>query len=214
MKRVIKVALLLTFGFGLAAVSHAASSDTLTVTITPNAFYSVDIDTANVALNLGTVGLGASTQTVQPATVTVLSTYLTTDLKLQGAITSNGTPWTFDDVTTSSEADKLAAWATFTSVARSSAPTQTADYFSGTQPGQSDSDVIDATAQFVGTANGVNNLFENNSDFDAKDMDAMAPVPAASGTSLLWLYFRLPATTTSSTAQNISITIGAAAPQS
>jgi hypothetical protein len=214
MKRLAKVALLLTFGFGVAAVSHAASSDTLTVTITPNAFYSVDIDTLNVSLDLGTVNLGASTQTIQPATVTVLSTYLTTDLKLQGAITATSNAWSFDDDTTSTDTDKLAAWATFTSVARSSAPTQSADYFSGSQPGVSNSDVIDATAQFVGTANSVNNLFENNSNFDAKDMDAMNPVPAASGTSLLWLYFRLPSATTGTNAQNISITIGATAPQS
>ncbi len=214
MKRASKVALALAFGLGLSAVSHAASSDTLTVTITPNAFYSVDIDTANVSLNLGTVALGASTQTVQPATVTVLSTYLTTDLKLQGAITAASDPWSFDDVTTSSEADKVATWATFTSVQRSSAPAQTGDYFSGTQPAQNNSDVVSANAEFVGTANGVNNLFENSSGPDNKDMDDMNPFPAASSQSHLWLFFRLPATTTSSNAQNISITIGAAAPQS
>ncbi len=172
MKRTLKVLLGLVFGLGLSGAAHAASSDTLTVTITPNAFYSVDIDTGNVSLSLGTVALGASTQTVQPATVTVLSTFALTDLKLQGVITASANAWSFDDVTTSSEADKIATWATFTSVARSSAPTQTSDYFSGTQPGQNSSDVVSAAS------------------------------------------LRLPATTTGTNAQNISITIGATAPQS
>src|SRR5689334_19580721 len=140
MKRILKAALALAFVLGLSHVAHAYNtSDSLTVTIAPNAFYAVDIDTANVVLNLGAVDLGVSTQTVSPSTVTVYSTFATTDLKLQGAI---GPTWTFDDVTTSSESNKLAAWATFTSVARSSVPTQTADYFSGTAPNVDDTDVI------------------------------------------------------------------------
>jgi hypothetical protein len=185
MKRLIKAALVLAFGLGLSHVVHAATTDTITVTITPNAFYSVSIDTGNVSLNLGTVGLGLSTQTISPSTVTVLSTYATTDLKLSGAITSAGSAWNFDDVTSSTEANKLAAWATFTSVARSTFPIQSDDYFSGTQPGVTDSDVIDTTHRYVGTASGTDNLFENNSGFDSKDMDAMAPSPAASGISHL-----------------------------
>src|SRR2546423_835565 len=125
MKRITKVALALALGLGLTQAVHAAVSDSLTVTITPNAFYAVDIDTGNVSLDLGTVGLNASTQTVQPSTVTVQSTYATTDLKLVGSISSVGTAWSFDDDTSTSDNDKLAAWATFTSVARSSAPSQT-----------------------------------------------------------------------------------------
>ena len=96
MKRLKKIALALALGLGLAHVSQAAVTDQLVVTITPNAYYSVAIDTANVVLDLGTVALTASTQTVRPSTVTILSTFATTDLRLQGAITSAGTPWTFD----------------------------------------------------------------------------------------------------------------------
>jgi hypothetical protein len=135
-------------------------------------------------------------------------------LRLQGAITSAGTPWTFDANTASNEADALAAWATFTSIARSSAPALGADYFSGTQPAVSNSDVISTANTYAGTAGAVTDSFENNSNFDAKDMDDMAPSPAASSTSLLWLNFRLPNATTSTNAQNITITLTAVAPQS
>ena len=213
MKRIRKLALALALGLGLAHVSQAAVTDQLVVTITPNAYYSVAIDTANVVLDLGTVALTASTQTVRPSTVTILSTFATTDLRLQGAITSAGTPWTFDANTATQELDALAAWATFTSVAHSSAPAQTSGYFSGTQPGVDDSDVISTTNRYVGTQGGVLNQFETDSgDFGFKDMDALAPSPDPLAISHLWLRFRLPLTTTSANAQSITITLTAVAP--
>jgi hypothetical protein len=214
MKRLIKTATVLAVMLGLSSHLRAAVSDSLTITITPNAFYAVVIDTANVSLDLGTVALAASTQTVSPSTVSIQSTYATTDLKLQGAITSGGTAWTFDSDTSDLEQDALAAWATFTSVARSSAPSQTGDYFSGTVPGAAASDAIDANSRYVGSSvgNGTTDLFENNSDFDSKNMDGMAPEPDPAGTSHLWLRFRLPDTTTTNTAQNITITLTAVAP--
>src|SRR3954468_23975569 len=92
---------------GICGAAKAASTDSITVSVTPNAYYAVDIDTTNVSLNLGSVDLGASTQTVRPSTVTIQSTFANTDLKIQGAITTTvGTPWTFDDDTTSSDTDK------------------------------------------------------------------------------------------------------------
>src|SRR5688572_69595 len=98
MKRLSKAALALGFALGLYVNNaSAADNDSLTVTITPNAFYAVDIDTAGIVMNLGSVALSASTQTVMPATVTIQSTYATTDLTLIGAITApGGTAWTFD----------------------------------------------------------------------------------------------------------------------
>ncbi len=196
------------------AFGWAASSDTLTVSILPNAYYAVDIDTTNVALNMGLVDLGASTQTVRPSTVSIQSTFATTDLKVQGGISSAGTAWTFDDNAASTEPNKLAAWATFTSVNRSSAPTKSADYFSGSVPGASGSDMLDATNRYVGSSatDGTTNLFENNSNFDAKDMDALPPVPNANGQAHLWLYFRLPNATTDASPQNITVTVTATAP--
>jgi hypothetical protein len=193
MKRLKKLALALAFGLGFAQASHAAVQDMLMVTITPNAFYSVVIDTTNVSLNMGTVALGASTQTVRPSTVTIQSSFATT---------------------ASTETDTLATWATFTSVARSSVPTQITDYFSGTVPGAAASDVVDSTNRYVGSSagDGTTNLFENNSGFDLKDMDAMNPLPAASGTSQLWLRFRLPSVSSTVNAQNITLTFTAVAP--
>jgi hypothetical protein len=185
----------------------------LTVTITPNAFYAVDIDTTNVVLDLGTVDLAASTQTVQPSTVTIESSFATTDLQLQGFINSAGTPWTFDADTSSNEQDALQAWGVFTSIAHSTAPAQSGGYFSGTQPGVNDSDVISNTNRYVGTQGGVNNLFEAASgEHGFKDMDALAPSPNPLATSLLWLNFRLPSNTTTTNAQNISIVLTAVAP--
>ncbi len=213
MKRAIKVALALAFGFGLSHVAQAAVTDSLTVTITPNAFYSVDIDTANVVLDLGTVDLAASTQTVQPSTVTIDSTYATTDLRLQGFISSAGTPWTFDADTSSNEGDALQAWGVFTTIAHTTAPAQSGGYFSGTQPGQNDSDVISTTNRYVGTQGGVTGHFEAASgEHGFKDMDALAPSPAAAATSLLWLRFRLPSVTTTTNAQNVHILLTAVQP--
>jgi len=213
MKSLLKRAAVLAVALGLLAQARAAVSDSLTVTITPNAFYAVDIDTANVVLDLGTVDLAASTQTVQPSTVTIQSTYATTDLRLQGAISSAGTPWTFDADTSSNESDALQAWGVFTTVARSSAPTQTSGYFSGTQPGVNDSDVISTTNRYVGTQGGVTNQFEAaGADFAFKDMDSLVPAPLAAAYSHLWLMFRLPSSTTDTSAQDVSIVLTAVAP--
>jgi hypothetical protein len=205
MKRIQKLLLAMGIALAFTKVSHAAVSDALTVTITPNAFYALDIDTATVALDMGTVTLGASTQTVSPSTVTIQSTYATTDVKLQGSISGG---WSFDTNTATSEQDALAAWATFTSVARSSAPTQSGDYFSGTNPGSGD--VIDTNSRYVGTSanDGTSNLFENNSGFDSRDTDALA-VNAQAG---LWLYFRLPSATSSSSAKDVTVTLTAVQP--
>ena len=213
MKRITKAALALAFGLGLVQVSQAAVSDQLTITITPNAYYAVSIDTANVVLDLGTVALGLSTQTVSPSTVTVESTFATTDLTLQGAIASAGTAWSFDANTASQELDALAAWATFTTIAHTTAPAQASGYFSGTQPGVNDSDVISTAPRYAGTESGVTGHFEAAAaDHGFKDMDGLVPAPNPLAEALLWLRFRLPLTTTSSTAQNIMILLTAVAP--
>lgn len=197
-----------------AGAVRAASSDALTVTVRPNAYYAVEIDTGNVSLDLGTIALGASTQTVRPSTVSIQSTFASTDLVLRGIINSAVTPWSFDSNTANQEANTLAAWATFTSVARSSAPTQTGDYFSGTVPGAAGSDVLDGSNRYVGdsASNGTTNLFENNSGFDSKNMDGLLPEPYPAAKSHLWLYFRLPSATATADPQNITIYITATQP--
>lgn len=190
---------------------RAADADSLTITIRPNAYYAVDIDTANVSMDLGTVGLGLSTQTVSPATVTIQSTFAQTELQIHGSIDSL-VPWSFDADTSDQNPDQLAAWATFTTVARTSAPVQSGGYFSGTVPGAANSDVISTTTRYVGTGGGGTNLFEANGEFAYKDMNDLPPDPDPLGKSHLWLYFRLPNATTEDDPQNITITITATAP--
>ena len=211
MKRLIALILAATV-FPVAA-AHAAEADSLTITVRPNAYYAVEIDTGGLtSIDLGTVALGASTQTVHPATVTVQSTYASTDLRLKGGVTSTGFAWQFDDDTGTQEEDRLAAWATFTDVARSSAPPQSGGYFSGTQPGIAGSDVISAANNYVGTGGGTTDLFEANGEFGEKDMDGLPPDPDPDAKSHLWLRFRLPSATTDDDPQNITITITATAP--
>jgi hypothetical protein len=210
MKNLHKILMALGLIIGLASLSRAASTDALTVTIRPNAFYSFTLSTANIGLDLGTVALAASTQTVSPATVTITSTFLTTDLQLSGFITSVGTPWTFDNDTTSNEADKLQAWVTFTGTQLSTFPAQGTDYFRGTAPG-SNSCVVDGLSRFAGTSNtgAVTNAYESNStSFGYRDMDAMAPNALAH----MWMFFKLPSATTSNNAQNITLVLTASAP--
>ena len=207
MKHIKKIVVALAIGLAMAKGVQAATSDALTITITPNANYAVDIDTTNVALDMGTVSLGASTQTVRPSTVTIQSTFATTDLKVQGFISGG---WSFDSNTASTELDNLAVWATFTDIARSSAPAQTGDYFAGTVPGAASSDAVDTSSRYVGSSagDGTSNLFENNANFDPVDMDGKAPSFQAG----LWLYFRLPSATTSNTAKNVTILLTAVTP--
>lgn len=207
MKRVMKLMIALVFGLGLVKSVQAATSDSLTVTIQPNVFYDVSIATTDADLNLGQVALGASTQTVSPATVTINSTYLNTDLTLAGVInnTGAGLDWQFDADTTSQESDFLAAWATFTSTTLASAPAQGGDVFEGTTPGAG-SDVITTTARYVGTsATHGADIFELESTADAIDMDGLAKNDQAH----LWLYFRMPSASTDGDPQAVSIILTA-----
>ncbi len=209
MKRIMKLMIALVFGLGLAKNVQAATSDSLTVTIQPNVFYDVSIATTDSAMDLGQVALGASTQTVRPATFTINSTYLNTDLTLNGAInnTGAGVNWQFDADTSDQESDFLAAWATFTSTTLATAPSQGGDFFEGTTPGAG-SDVINTTARYAGTsATDGADVFELESTGDAIDMDGMNNADEAH----LWLYFRLPSASTDGDPQAVSIILTAGA---
>jgi hypothetical protein len=71
------------------------------------------------------------------------------------------------------------------------------------------SDVVDTNNRYVGTSASLSttNLFENNGDFDAVDLDARAP----NHQSHLWLYFRLPSATTTNAAKTVTVTLTAVA---
>lgn len=209
------LALAAALSLGRAARAQVSSSDSLTINIAPNAYYALEIDTSTMLMNLGNVDLGQSTHTVTPATVTVHSTYAQTDLKLTGQIDSSGAAWTFDGDTSSGEADKLAVWAVFTDTGVFVHPTGLAGAFDGTTPAASNADVVSASIQDVGDGGGFTGRFVLSSSAPGyrsmEDIPAFAADPAGSR-SKLWLKLRLPPSTTSNAAQNITITLTAGAP--
>ena len=200
MNRTIKAVTVFAVWLGFGALAQAGiPSDSLVITIAPNAYYAVSIDTSNVGLDLGWVSLGDSTQTVAASTVTIDSTYATTELELAGAITcAGGTQWTFDSDTANQEHDKLAAWAVFAATTVAIAPA-----FDGTVPGAASSDVIDAGPRNIGAEN---SLFEDSS----KEMNNLIRNAKAHA----WFKLRLPDSSTSGSEkpQKISITLTAKQP--
>jgi hypothetical protein len=97
---------------GLTQEVMAASSDALTVTITPISSYDVDIDTLNVVLSSANATADADWIVVLPATVTINST-INTELTLDATTqTSAGTNWVLGS---SNAQDILQAWTIFTS---------------------------------------------------------------------------------------------------
>lgn len=205
---------------GLAGKASAAASpdrDSLTVTITPTASYSLTVSTnpgAGSWLDLGTVPLGGSTWTVRPATVTVTSSYVATDLTIIGTMLSGG--WTLGANTAALGNDQLAAWAVFTDTGVAASPAQASGYFSGTVPNVDGSDVLRSSIDDVGTAAGGNKKFVAvPGDAGYRSMEDLpstlaGDTPAA--TSHLWLRFKLPATTTDLTPKLLQITITAGVP--
>lgn len=212
---------------GVAAQAANISTDTLTVTIRPNAGYIVEISTWLGGADLGAVDLAASTRTVAPSTVTVKSSYAYTGLKLQGSIQSAGTPWTFAANTAAQGLDQLAAWAVFTdtgvgSYAAVGSTGTGATHFLGTAPG-ANSGVVDATSRVVGgtgnTCPGTETVttpqfITTSGQAGFKKMGCLKPMSVDTGSarSHLWLYFVLPPATSATNAQNVSFTLYAAAP--
>ncbi|OGR82183.1 MAG: hypothetical protein A2901_04320 [Elusimicrobia bacterium RIFCSPLOWO2_01_FULL_54_10] len=179
-------------------------SAAVTIRITPNFERGVQIETGSVHMDLGLVNMGASTQTVSPATVTILGNILNTELNLAASITGG---WVFDPNQTfeSTGTNQLNVWASFTSISTASAPAQGNEYFRvGTSSGAkiiSNTNLFGpAAVGFAGSA-GIGR-FENNAGNNGPspaDMDGMNP----NAQRHLWLYFRLPDTTSVSAEQEI-----------
>ena len=195
---------------GLAGAAQAATTDSLTVTITPNAQYAVDVDTAisPALLDLGTVNLGLSTFTVNVTTVQVDSTYATTDLAIRAEVISGG--WNIDGDTTAAETDGLQSWAVFTDtsvVSDTVAAAQTGAFLAD--------DLLQQTNRDVGSVGAGPNMYMNNAGTtgfkNMEDLPSSAVDPAASR-SHLWLKFKLPPATTTLTAKQIYITLTAGIP--
>ncbi|MBI3298924.1 MAG: hypothetical protein HYZ75_12210 [Elusimicrobia bacterium] len=209
--------------------------DSLTVTVTPDVNYAIDITTVDAHLQLGAVGLGTSTQTARPALVefggSVLSGH---ELRLNASIASAGTAWGFDNTpstgaNTSAESDKLAMYALFSSTFLTTAPT--GDSFGHPAAGAGAS-TLDAAIYDGDTDSVVSNVragggvdggasssglqFEYHEtagfEFGEKDMDdntagGFGAGEINYGTANLWFFLRLPSATTSGAAQNVTVTL-------
>jgi hypothetical protein len=211
---------LATLGLVWAGTAGASAQnvDSLTVTVTPNASYSLTLSTSLAANSfaLGSVNLAASTFTVSPATVTVTSSYATTGLTLQGLLTGG---WTLETANTAALAqDKLAAWAVFTDTGVSVAATVAgeAGAFSGTAADADDSDVLSGAAlsvgnlatahlrEFVLTGGAANYKSAHNLPSNAVDVGGSM--------SHLWLKLKLPPTSSTVAQQSLTVVVTAGAP--
>lgn len=200
---------------GLAGQAWAVDTDSLTVTITPTAAYSLTVTTVSAQMDLGVVPLSGSTWTVRAATVTVTSSYTSTDLALLGTMLSGG--WNLETVNAlAPTADKLGAWAVFTDTGVAASPGQASGYFSGSTPNTDDSDVINNIVEDVGTGADAKKQFvavAGDAGYRSmEDMPSTLSGDAAAATSLLWLRFKLPPTTTNLDPKLLQITISAGAP--
>lgn len=201
MKKLIAMTVALGFCLGFIKAVEAAQ---LTVTIRPSANYSLTLASAT-SIDLGTVAMGASTQTVIPATITITSTYANTDISVEGEIAVN---WNLDTTSDTIEQDLIAVWAVFTTTNTDTAPTQTGGYFNGSTLA-SGSDLVGDAARYGGTAGANADLFEANGEADLEDLDNMNPNEQAH----LWLWFRMPSVSTSSGEHYIQIIVSASPPQ-
>jgi hypothetical protein len=217
MRWIAALGLAIGMGWTGSASAAPANQDSLTVTVTPNAAYSLTLSTGLAAnsFSLGVVNLGVSTYTVNPATVTITSSYATTGLTLQGLLTGG---WSLETANTAAQAqDKLAAWAVFTDTGVSLASTVQGlgGAFSGTASNAADSDVLDPVARSAGnlaTAPLRNYVLTAGPSF--KTMNALPPSSTDAGGSMshLWLKLSLPLTTTTNTQKSLTVVVTAAAP--
>lgn len=201
-----------------AAQANTPSEDSLTVTVSPIAAYSMTLSTGLAANSfaLGSVGLGLSTFTVNPATVTITSSYATTGLTLQGLLSGG---WSLETGNTGLKAlDKLAAWAVFTDTGVSLA-SSVAGYggaFGGTAANANSSGVLSGTAYGVGNATtpGTAMFVETAGQPNYKSMYHLPTQVVDAGGSMahLWLKLTLPNTTTSNTQKSLTVVVTAAAP--
>lgn len=190
------------------ADSLSDNSAAMVLRIIPKVERGVTISTGLTAaesfIELGSVDMGASTQTVSPATVTVTGNLATTELDLSAKITGG---WVFqnEQVLASTGANQLNAWMTFTSISTGGAPAQNEEYFrvgsSSSTKLTSPTNEFSATA--VGSAGGTGiGKFENNEGNDG-NMDNIVP----DSQRHLWSYFRLPPSTSLTAEQYINVTL-------
>ena len=213
MKKLLGLAGVLFLAIGMVKPAHAVyvgdsiSSNNaagMVVRITPNADRGVQISTSDVNMNLGTVDLGVSTQTVTPATVTIQGNMSGCELELSASITGG---WVFQNFQSRSSTgtNQLNVWATFTSIATNTIPSTPDDeYFRvGVTSGAK---LIALGPTFAATPIGLignsgYGRFETNEP--AADMDDMI----AGYVRHLWTYYTLPPTTSITGQQSINFVL-------
>ena len=186
------------------------------VRITPNADYGVQIDTTNVQgtdsgiIDLGALSLAASTWTVRPATVTILGTVSARGgnggQELDMVVDLAGTAWLIDPTPATdgigATTDELSGFVLFSGTGLSVAP-------SGTDFGNATANAgitADAESYHVGGNSGAGTRFENQTG-GGVDMDQLS----ATNARHMWMYFRLPPTTSTGAAQELTLTLTAGA---
>ena len=219
MKKLAELAGGLFLALGLLVMNSApvhADYDTsndsaaIVIRIRLNVDRSVTISTGNVGMDLGFVGMGNSTWTINPATVTVGGSVSNTELNLSADITGG---WVFNNFqtyeSTAGSENQLNAWVQFTGVSTGVAPAQDNEYFRvGTTSGTK---ILALGPVFLGTPVGLAGSsgigrFENNAGNNGPsnaDMDSMNPV----STRHMFTYFTLPPVTTTSIDQDIHFTL-------
>lgn len=189
---------LIFFSFLISAVhadtNPANDSANVEITIRPSIDRGISIDTSNVNMDLGLVDMNTATQTVRPATVTILGTVTNTELNLSAQITGG---WSFDDVVTTTETDKIAVWAVFKSTTSATPPAKSGSDFDDAQDAlNSGSPYFPPTrVGLAGGDTGNNDRFEDG----LVNMDSLNPNTKRH----LWFYLRTPLDTTTINEQRI-----------
>ena len=185
-------------------------SAAIVIRIRPNIDRSVTISTGNVGMDLGYVGMGNSTWTIHPATVTIGGTIGNTELNVSADITGG---WVFNNYqtfeSTAGAENMLNAWVQFTGVSTGIAPVQDYEYFRvGSTSGckiAADGPIYLGTPVGIAAGSGIGRFenFAGNTGPTPADMDSMNPV----STRHMFTYFTLPPLTTLGTDQDIHFTL-------
>ena len=210
----------LGLALGLACVTQkgwatGANTDSVTVTISPNANWLVLVSTGAPAggLSLGQVDALVSTFTVNPTTVTVYSSYATTGLQIEGLL-SGGMTLETNSSQLATHTDKLAAWAVFSDTGMSGQPTASlatlpSTNFQGTQAGSSSSTLL--TNAFVNVGgSGANKYYTlPKATANNKSMTSLPNYAMDTGASAshLWLALEMSPVATATGQQTLTVVV-------
>ena len=215
-KRVLCILALAVMGLGMwgAGGAEAATSDALTISITPTANVQVDLDTTTVAwntvgtgLDLSALSMGATDFMIRPATITATGTFNPHEVGVQGTDLAGNT-WILDPDEVAAE-NQLQLYALFTPTSRSTAPTEanyTGDFSNGTEL------VLTASEKRYGLSGsqcaGDDCNFQNNDETNLTGDENLDP--AADNKRHVWLRADMPPTTSvSGVEQRFTVTFTA-----